>query len=194
VNFYVANDNHSSNETLLQCVTALFYLLRAGCSTLCDQTRCSDLYSHFNVYMDSFWYTSDLHVVTICPVLLSAVISRRRRNRFQLSIAWRWQLALRRRLLQVTCQPGASWEVERDGNHYTRVWKCWKGLRESSCHSAMISDVSPWGWKQQVFPKRCYHIPSFTVLHVGVVFFSLSVQVPAVYLKLYQSCFFFGRS
>ena len=37
------------------------------------------------------------------------------------------------------------------------------------------------------FSKRCYHLPGFMVLHVGVVFFSLSMQVPIVYLKLYDS-------
>jgi len=96
----VASDNHSPNKALLQFVTALFSLLDAGCSTLSDQTLCSDLYSHFYVYLDSFWFTSDLHLVATCRGVEEIGI--------KVSVARRWQLALRRRLLQVTCQPGAA--------------------------------------------------------------------------------------
>jgi hypothetical protein len=85
-------------------------------------------------HIDSRRYTSDF---TQSPITFKCfyhrgtkALSRRRRNRCQVSVAGKWQLALRRRLLQIACQPDAAWGVQIFGSH-------WGGGRDRTAGSSV---------------------------------------------------------
>jgi hypothetical protein len=73
--------------------------------------------------MRSRWYTSDPRVVTIWhlnfgPTVTTRLASRRRRNRCQVSVASRRQLASCRCVKPIACPLGTSLELQTDENHW----------------------------------------------------------------------------
>ena len=99
VGFKVHGDNHSDTESLI--LTSVFTWhtdvgYYVGLSDL--QTFIINIYVFF---------------ATMTPKL----VTRPGRNRCQLSIVWKRQLALHRRLLQLLCKPVAFYDVQRGGNH-----------------------------------------------------------------------------
>jgi len=74
-------------------------------------------------HMGSRWYTPDFHEVVIdiselVPSWHQGLYSGVEKNRYQVSVAVRGQLALRRHLLPIACQPGATQSVKK---HITQV-------------------------------------------------------------------------
>ena len=77
--------------------------------------------------MCSRWYTPDLHshhsYLSICLTVEPKLVPWGRSNPFQWSAYRRRQLASLGRLLQIACQPKASYGIQRAGNHWARYFQ-----------------------------------------------------------------------
>jgi hypothetical protein len=68
-------------------------------------------------FIHGTWVTDGTHQTSI---LAPSLVSRRRKNQCQVSVARMWQFASRRRLLQISCHLYASHGAQRYGNYWVQ--------------------------------------------------------------------------
>jgi hypothetical protein len=92
---------------------------------------------------DGTHHTSKLSSLklTICPTTALRLMSRLRRNRYQVSVATRWQLASRWRLFWVTFRPTGLWTVRRNLNHFYAMSGLHRGWAATSQTSPTIRQM-----------------------------------------------------